>query len=68
MTPLNYRRNFAQHWVSKKWISKLLSACSSVDSDWSTAQSENAVAGYQAFLEKHLNGHQADEAWARLGL
>ncbi|MGC2032598.1 MAG: hypothetical protein WA642_21450 [Steroidobacteraceae bacterium] len=46
----------------------LVTACSAVDSDWSTAQSENSVAGYQSFLEKHLNGHQADEAWARLGL
>lgn len=46
----------------------LVTACSSVNSDWSTAQSENSVAGYQAFLWKHLNGRQADEAWVRLGL
>ena len=46
----------------------LATACSSVDSDWSSAQRENSVAGYQAFLVKHLNGHQADQAWARLGL
>lgn len=50
------------------WVVLLVTACSSIDSEWSAAQSENSVRGYQAFLAKHLNGHQADEAWTRLGL
>lgn len=50
------------------WAVLLVSACSSVDSDWSTARSKNSVPGYQDFLEKHVNGPQAGEAWARLGL
>ena len=43
-----------------------LSACSTAKKDWANASAENTVAGYQAFLDKHADDQQAQEAKTRI--
>ena len=39
-----------------------MTACSTANKDWANASTENTVAGYQAFLDKHAGDQHANEA------
>lgn len=43
-----------------------LTACSTANKDWADASTENTVAGYQAFLNKHAGDQHAQEARNRI--
>jgi hypothetical protein len=43
-----------------------ITACSSVNADWSKASSENSIASYQAFLDHHASDQHAQEAQTRI--
>lgn len=43
-----------------------MTACSSADKDWASANTENTVSGYQAFLDKHAGDQHAGEARTRI--
>jgi LPS O-antigen subunit length determinant protein (WzzB/FepE family) len=47
-------------------LAAMLAACSSADSDWKKADSQNTVAAYQDFLKQHPNDAHASQATQRI--
>lgn len=43
-----------------------MTACSTANKDWANASTENTVAGYQSFLDKHAGDQHANDARKRI--